>query len=118
MAEGAAALLNESRTVGSVRSGTERNGTMHRTTGKQLARTAKLPVAHALYRLTGDWYHLLERFPGALFDAKGYILFDDERAYAEFLRDRHSLGIKQNTQTNILIVRKGIAAHPGYVATA
>jgi hypothetical protein len=27
------------------------------------------------YRETGNWYHILERFPAALFDAHGYIVF-------------------------------------------
>ena len=28
-------------------------------------------VRHALYRKTGDWYHRLTKFPGALLDEDG-----------------------------------------------
>ena len=44
---------------------TERTGS-----GRELAEQWGLPVEHALYRETGDWYHQLERFPGALLDAE------------------------------------------------
>ena len=30
---------------------------------------------HALYRDDGRWYHVLEKFPGALFDSHGYVFF-------------------------------------------
>lgn len=35
-------------------------------------------AAHALYRRTGDWFHKLQCFPGALFDENGYIVFDSD----------------------------------------
>jgi hypothetical protein len=39
--------------------------------GKDLAKRWALGVKQALYRRTGDWYHQLKQFPGALLDADG-----------------------------------------------
>jgi len=47
-------------------------------TGNQLARLWGLDVEHALYRKTGNWYHYLTRFPGALLDPAGYVIFRTE----------------------------------------
>ncbi len=63
---------------------------------------------HALYREDGRWYHQLTRFPGALFDANGYIRFATEQAYKScshlsFGQDLHVLD------------PRGIASIPGYV---
>jgi 5-methylcytosine-specific restriction enzyme A len=60
---------------------------------------------HALYRENGTWYHLLERFPGALFDANGYILFDREEDY------KNCSGVHLGKETT---VPKGIASLRGY----
>ena len=35
--------------------------------------------APALYREDGKWYHHLKKFPGALFDFNGYIVFATRR---------------------------------------
>ena len=44
-------------------------------TGRQLNREWKVGAQHALYRKSGDWYYQLDKFPGVLFDAEGYVLF-------------------------------------------
>ena len=52
---------------------------MSRLSGKYLNRKWKVGARHPLYREDGKWYHHLKRFPGALFDFNGYIVFRDER---------------------------------------
>ncbi len=61
---------------------------------------------HALYREDGRWYHQLKRFPGALFDSNGYVLFQTEEEYqrSPYLQ-----------RTQDLHVDRGIVAIPGYV---
>jgi len=54
---------------------------MTKPTGRELNRKWNVGAQHALYSKRGTWYHLLERFPGALFDANGYVLFDSRRAH-------------------------------------
>lgn len=75
-------------------------------TGKQLNEEWKVGARHALYRETGNWFQLLKRFPGALFDANGYILFETRRDYeqCELLQRGKELGVS-----------RGIASIPGYV---
>src|SRR5437773_6511294 len=75
-------------------------------TGKQLNEEWKVGAQHALYRETGNWFQLLKRFPGALFDANGYILFKTRREYeeCEFLQRGKEIGVP-----------RGIASIPGYV---
>lgn len=87
---------------------------MARTTGKSLAKAAGLEFQHALYRKSGDWYHLLESFPGALMDENGYIEFKTETDYKIFLRDGVEVGVHENRDTNILTVKGGISRHHGY----
>jgi hypothetical protein len=80
------------------------------TTGLQLAKKWGLQVEHVLYRKTGDWYHQLRRFPGALLDARGYVIFETEPAYraCEQLRIRRDVNVPS-----------GISSIPGYTrATA
>jgi hypothetical protein len=50
--------------------------------GRILNRHWNVNASHPLFSETGNWYHRLRRFPGALFDPKGYVLFKTE---AEFL---------------------------------
>ena len=66
----------------------------------------KVGAVHALYSDWGNYYGLLRRFPGALFDRKGYILFATEQEY----RDCPDLVI-----TKRLNVKRTISAIPGYV---
>jgi 5-methylcytosine-specific restriction enzyme A len=75
-------------------------------TGKMLNELWGVGAVHALYREDGKWYHRLERFPGALFDSNGYVLF---RTQEEYLRSPYL----QRTQD--LHVDRGISSIPGYV---
>jgi len=74
--------------------------------GKALNREWQVGAKHALYRETGDWYHHLTRFPGALFDAHGYVLF---RTKADYQRCPQLKHLKE------LHVPGGIAQIPSYV---
>ncbi len=49
--------------------------------GKEIAKSWGLSVQRALYRKTGDWYHVLTKFPGALLDADGYVIFEREESF-------------------------------------
>jgi len=76
-----------------------------RATGKSLSEKWGVLVQHALYREDGKWYHQLTGFPGALFDAAGYIVFETEEdyrncSYLEIAKDVH--------------VPDGIVSIPGY----
>lgn len=77
-----------------------------KTDGRTLNRDWNVGAAHALYRADGRWYHRLVRFPGALFDANGYVIFPTEKAY----RSCRDLAIGDEVN-----VRRGIASIPGYV---
>ncbi|WP_286760613.1 HNH endonuclease [Salegentibacter sp. UBA1130] len=50
-------------------------------TGKSLSNLLKIEAFHALYRKDGKWYHNLKKFPGVLFDLKGYIIFKTKEDY-------------------------------------
>lgn len=80
------------------------------TTGRALNREWGVNAAHALYREDGTWYHKLERFPGALFDANGYVVFDSPQHLAACSGILIGQGDK-----NWLNVPDGIAGLPGYV---
>ncbi|MCL5429797.1 MAG: hypothetical protein M1347_08390 [Chloroflexi bacterium] len=76
-------------------------------TGEQLNKEWEVNAAHALYNHEGKWYHYLERFPGALFDSNGYILFQSKENYENnpWLRFGEDVHIEGD----------GISAIPGYV---
>lgn len=76
-------------------------------TARRLAARWNLSVQHALYRETGDWYHQLKRFPGALLDATGFLVFETEMAY----RACPELRFRKGTTG----VPSGIVNVPGYV---
>jgi 5-methylcytosine-specific restriction enzyme A len=83
---------------------------MKQVNGRSLNSEWKVGAAHALYRKFGDWYHVLRRFPGALFDAQGYIKFETREEY-----DRCSnLRIRYASNTTH-VEKPGIQAIPGYV---
>lgn len=73
---------------------------------KTLARRWGLDVTHGHYRETGDWYHHLTRFPGALFDKHGYVVFATEADY---------LTCPQLQLAQDVHVPNGIASIPKYV---
>jgi 5-methylcytosine-specific restriction enzyme A len=80
---------------------------IHKITGKSLNELWGVNARHALYRENGTWYHHLTRFPGAFFDANGYILFETEDEYrsCEYLQLGKQASIPQ-----------GISIIPGYVS--
>jgi hypothetical protein len=73
--------------------------------GRDLNREWRIGAMHALYREDGTWYHQLREFPGALIDAKGYILFANEQDYrhCSFLQIGKEIGVPG-----------GISKIPGY----
>lgn len=75
-------------------------------TGKALNDLWRIGAKHALYSHNGTWYHQLTRFPGALCDSEGYILFLTKAAFDEcpYLRIQKDVGC-----------RGGIQQIPGYV---
>lgn len=73
--------------------------------GRKLNELWYVGAKHALYHREGCWYNNLERFPGALFDPNGYVLFETEQAYKS---SRH-LRITQETN-----VTNGISSIPTY----
>ena len=75
-------------------------------TGEQLNDEWKVGARHALFHRDGIWYNNLRRFPGALFNPSGYILFGTEEEY------RNCQYLKIGKETN---VPKGIVSIPGYV---
>jgi hypothetical protein len=74
--------------------------------GRYLNDLWKVGARHALYNKEGIWFNNLERFPGALFDPEGYVLFKTRDEY----RQCSYLNIGKETN-----VPKGIHSIPGYV---
>ena len=75
-------------------------------TGKELNELWGVGARHALYHADGTWYHRLREFPGALFDANGYVVFQTREDYL-------GCGYLQiGEHTN---VPGGISSIPGYV---
>jgi hypothetical protein len=74
--------------------------------GQKLAKLWGLSVEQPLYRKTGNWYHLLKKFPGALLDADGYVIFKSEEEF----RTCPQLQVRKEVGAP-----KGIKAIPGYV---
>jgi 5-methylcytosine-specific restriction enzyme A len=81
---------------------------MPKITARVLCKEWSINVQHALYREDGTWYHLLQRFPGALFDARGYIVFETENDY------RMCPGALFGRGKNWMNVPAGIATLPNY----
>lgn len=79
---------------------------MSRVTGALLNDQWHVGALHALYHHGGCWYQVLKRFPGALFDPRGYVLFES-RAHFESCS---FLTIRKKTH-----VRGSIADIPEYV---
>jgi hypothetical protein len=79
-------------------------------TGRKLNREWNVGAEHSLYRYDGKWYHILVRFPGALFDASGYILFETHDIYEKC---KH-LRINYESKTTH-VSGEGIREIPGYI---
>jgi 5-methylcytosine-specific restriction protein A len=77
-----------------------------RFTGKELNQKWNVGAKHALYRENGKWYHKLKEFPGALFDANGYVLF---RTKEEFINNNYLQIVKD------VNVPRGISSIPNYI---
>jgi hypothetical protein len=77
-----------------------------RTTGAKLNELWGVGAEHALYIHDGHWYHQLERFPGALFDQNGYVLFQTESDF----RECRYLSIGKDVSVPV----PGISQIPGY----
>jgi restriction system protein len=75
-------------------------------TGKNLNKRWGVGAKHALYRADGKWYHHLKKFPGALFDRNGYIVFNTKEDYL-------SCPYLQHGET--LHIPNGISSIPQYV---
>jgi hypothetical protein len=78
-----------------------------RTDGAYLNDLWRVGAAHALYIHDGHWYHQLRRFPGALFDRNGYIVFATEKEYRACAH--------LNIGKQISIRKPGISAISGYI---
>lgn len=74
-------------------------------TAGERAKRWNLDIEQALYAETADRYHQLQRFPGALLDDDGYVLFETEAAY------RHSAHMRMRRDFG---VPRGIRGIPGY----
>lgn len=67
-------------------------------------------AAQVRYSDDGHWYATLERFPAALFDAHGYVLFPTQTDYEE--------SPHLNIGKQISVPKPGISGIPGYVRVA
>ncbi len=77
-----------------------------RLTGKYINDLWGVGAKHALYREDGKWYHQLTEFPGAFFDANGYVIFETEN---DFLESPY-LQIGQDVH-----LTDGISSMPNYI---
>jgi hypothetical protein len=75
-------------------------------TAKQIIRILNLPYEHGLYKSDGGWFHHLTKFPGALFDANGYVLFNNKEEYLNNSRLQHGQDLN---------IKGGISSLNGYV---
>ncbi len=73
--------------------------------GAELNETWEVNAKHPLYHEHGRWYMPLERFPGALFDSAGYVIFNTEA------ESRSCPALRIRTRVN---GRGGISSLPGY----
>jgi 5-methylcytosine-specific restriction protein A len=78
----------------------------NRISGKKLNKLWNINAQHALYREDGKWYHHLKKFPGALCDTNGYVIFHDKNEYlnSKYLQHGHDLHVSI-----------GISSIPGYI---
>ncbi len=79
---------------------------MARITGRLLNEKWGVGARHSLYREDGKFYMPLERFPGAFFDAGGYVLFETRAQFENC--PALNIGVRVN-------VAGGIASLPAYV---
>lgn len=84
--------------------------TLNRDKAVRLNETWGVGAAQVRYSDTGDWYATFTRFPAALFDAHGYLLFLTEEEYrtSPHIRVGKLIGVR----------KPGISAIPGYIRVA
>ncbi len=87
---------------------------MEKTIAKHLVNRYNLKVKHAAYREGGDSYIIPKKFPAALFDLRGYVLFNDEQDYVNFLVSADASEVYEDKVTDSLTVRRGISRHRSY----
>lgn len=80
--------------------------------GKELNHLWGVGAKHALYREDGKWYHQLAEFPGVLFDANGYVVFETEKdylgsPYLQIQKDLHISGSISSMPNYIRVTEKG-----------
>jgi hypothetical protein len=75
--------------------------------GRALNKKLNLGVEHALYHKPGKFYESLRKFPGALFDSDGYVVFETSQAYKSCPQLRHGKKVNVNGT--------GISSISGYV---
>jgi hypothetical protein len=78
-------------------------------TGERLNREWGVNAEHALYNEVGLGFEKLSNFPGALFDKKGFVLFQTEEEYREFIEKGFL-----NEGVKLTAHRGGIKNFPGY----
>lgn len=74
--------------------------------GKTLNYIWEVRAEHALFRKDGKWYHHLVKFPGALFDENGFILFPNDEDYKTCPYLQHGKNLH---------IPLGISSIPGYI---
>jgi 5-methylcytosine-specific restriction enzyme A len=77
--------------------------------GEKLNKQYNIGAVQARYREDGRWYHPLEKFPGVLFDASGYVLFKTAMDYA------NCASVRKGPDPNHIHIEGGIATLPIYV---
>jgi 5-methylcytosine-specific restriction endonuclease McrA len=84
-----------------------KKATLNRDKATRLNEAFGIGALQSRYSDDGHWYALLERFPAALFDSNGYLVFPNEAAY----RGSPHLSIGKQ----ISVSKPGISGVPGYV---
>lgn len=82
------------------------SGMSENLSGRKLSKRWKVDVRHALYHREGTFYENIRRFPGALFDYHGYVVFETEPDY------QASSYLLKGQKLN---VPGGISSIPGYI---
>jgi hypothetical protein len=80
--------------------------------GDKLQREWNIPALQTRFRKTGDFYMPLERWPGALADQTGYIIFPNEK---EMLSTPSVRFYGEGTNNPRIGVTGGISKLNGYV---
>ena len=81
-------------------------------TGEEYNRKWGIGAKQARYHKDGHFYGLLERFPAALCDPQGYVLFQTKEEYQRLDPDYLGLGEKK---CNVRDRAAGISGIPGYI---